>query len=205
MLVLESVYFSYREPLLRGVNLIVEKGSRIAIMGKSGAGKTTLLKIMAGLLAPQKGRVARGFRAVSYIPQNAGLVETATALENVLYATLSAKGIFLGLWDAALREKAEKVVESVGLGHKKNVIVSRLSGGERQRVAIARALMQGAELILADEPISNLDYENAVSVLRILTNQPGISVVAVMHDVDLAMEYFSRGYELRNGVLVELW
>ncbi|MFN3804657.1 MAG: ATP-binding cassette domain-containing protein [Pyrobaculum sp.] len=205
MLVVKSLEFWYnhKAALLRDISLEVWRGERIVIMGKSGVGKTTLLKILAGLLSPRRGVVENRFRT-AYIPQNLGLVETATALENVLYATLDTAGLLFGFWRREAAERASRALEAVGLLERRNMKVSSLSGGERQRVAIARALMQEAELILADEPVSNLDVENARAVLKLFTNLPA-AVVAVMHDVDLAMEFFHRGYRLEGGRLVELW
>ncbi|MFN7106118.1 MAG: ATP-binding cassette domain-containing protein [Pyrobaculum sp.] len=206
MLVVKSLefWYSHESALLHDVSLEIRHRERMAILGKSGVGKTTLLKILAGLISPRRGVVENRFRKTTYIPQNLGLVETATALENVLYATLDAAGLLFGLWKREAVERAGRALEAVGLYQKRKMKVSSLSGGERQRVAVARAIMQGAELVLADEPVSNLDLDNARSVLKLFATLP-TAVVAVMHDIDLAMEFFHRGYRLEGGRLVELW
>lgn len=204
---MKSVYFSYNggPSLLSGIDFTLGRNDRVAVLGKSGVGKTTFLKIIAGLLKPVRGEVVNNFSKVSYIPQNLGLVETATALENVMYASLDSLGLFLGVWKRQRREEALKCLSAVGISHLADAKVSSLSGGERQRVAIARALMQKADLILADEPVANLDLDTASSVLKTLTSLSDVAVVAVMHDVDLAMEYFQRGYKLEGGRLIQLW
>lgn len=205
MLVVRGVSFSLNgRALLSGVTLQLGRGEKAALMGRSGAGKTTLLKIIAGIHRPQSGEVLRGTKRVAYIPQNLALVEGASALENVLLGTLDLVGLHLGFWRRSQVERAVEALKAVGLGDKLYEKVERLSGGERQRVAIARALANRSELVLADEPVSNLDVETARSVLEILTSIDA-AVLAVMHDVDLAEEYFDAGYLLEGGVLKRLW
>ncbi|MEM0479737.1 MAG: ATP-binding cassette domain-containing protein, partial [Pyrobaculum sp.] len=133
------------------------------------------------------------------------LVETASAVENVLFGSLDWRGFYIGIWRRDLKERALEALRVVGLEKLADVKVYRLSGGERQRVAIARALMQKSGLILADEPVASLDRETAESVLEILTSLNGVSVVAVMHDEDLARKFFQRGYLMTDGRLVRLW
>ena len=205
MLKMVDIYFSYDgRPLINSLSLEVGEGERVAVMGRSGVGKTTLLKIASGLIKPHRGVVEVKAR-LSYIPQNLGLVETASALENVLFGSLDWRGFYIGIWRRDLKERALEALRVVGLEKLADVKVYKLSGGERQRVAIARALMQKSGLILADEPVASLDRETAESVLEILTSLNGVSVVAVMHDEDLARKFFQRGYLMKDGRLVRLW
>jgi len=112
----------------------------------------------------------------------------------------------VGLWSRRDIEEALEALRAVGLESKAMTRVDRLSGGERQRVAIARAIFQGAKVILADEPVSNLDYETAELVLSKLVGlaDRGVTVIAVMHDYDLAFKYFKNVYVLKDGTLREL-
>ncbi|MCX8136950.1 ABC transporter ATP-binding protein [Pyrobaculum aerophilum] len=192
--------------ILRDVTLEINRGEAVALLGKSGAGKTTLLKIGAGILKPTSGIIERHVSRIGYIPQSIGLIEGATVLENVLIASGNPLGIFTGRWPRHLIEKAVQVLRQVGLGDRLREPVANLSGGEKQRVAIARALIYGAEIILADEPVSNLDLQTAEDVLKLLIAfKENGAVLAVLHDVDLAIKYFDKGYRLEGGKAYRIW
>ncbi|WP_337862426.1 ATP-binding cassette domain-containing protein [Nitrososphaera sp.] len=216
---LHDLAFSYDDRVLfSGVNLSVRRGDCVAIIGKSGLGKSTLLRIINGFLRPSAGTV-RIFgtpvngsygselrRKVAYIPQNLGLVENATVLENVLLAraTESPLRTLFGLWDKKFVSEARALLHDVGLGDKASRKVARLSGGERQRVAIVRAVMQGARIILADEPVANLDHDTASSILDLLTSlakkdQERVTILVVIHDQELAAKYIGEAYALSQG------
>jgi len=218
---MKDVEFSYETlKVLKGVSLEVKLGERIAIMGRSGSGKTTLLKIIAGLLKPEGGFVrVLGYNLmngsfknvqgkIAYIPQNLGLVEGGSALYNILLARAPSKPtrFLLGFWDKKDIEEALEALRIVGLESKAMKRVDRLSGGERQRVSVARAIFQGARIILADEPVSNLDMETAESVTASLASlaSRGVTIIAVLHDYDLALRFFERVYILKDGKLWEL-
>lgn len=218
---MKDVEFSYETlKVLKGVSLEVKLGERIAIMGRSGSGKTTLLKIIAGLLKPEGGFVrVLGYNLmngsfknvqgkIAYIPQNLGLVEGGSALYNILLARAPSKPtrFLLGFWDKKDIEEALEALRIVGLESKAMKRVDRLSGGERQRVSVARAIFQGARIILADEPVSNLDRETAESVTASLASlaSRGVTIIAVLHDYDLALRFFERVYILKDGKLWEL-
>jgi len=218
---MRDVEFSYGKlKVLSGVSLEAGFGDRIAIMGRSGSGKTTLLKIIAGLLKPDRGVVRvlgrdpsdSGFKDVqgkiAYIPQSSGLVEGGSALYNVLLARapLRPARFLLGFWDKRDVEEALEALRLVGLEAKAMRRVDRLSGGERQRVLIARAIFQDARIVLADEPVSNLDLETAESVMASLVSlaSRGVTIIAVLHDHDLALKFFERVYILKDGKLREL-
>ncbi len=217
---LKDIFFSYgSNSILRGVNLEVGYGEAVAIMGRSGSGKTTLLKIIAGLLRPEKGYVkvlghylqAGGLNSVkgriAYIPQTLGLIEGESALYNVLLARAPRKPLrfITGLWGGDDVEGAVEALRLVGLNGVGRRRVETLSGGEKQRVAIARAIFQGAVLLLADEPISNLDLDTAEALVNMMVSLKlrGLSVISVMHDRQLALKYFDRVYVLDGGVLRE--
>ncbi len=215
---LRDVFFSYgSNKILNGASLEIGYGEAIAIMGRSGVGKTTLLKIIAGLLRPEKGYVKvlgctmqtecsdslRG--RIAYIPQNLGLIEGESALYNVLLARAPNKPLrfVAGLWGRDDSNEAREVLRMVGLENKARNRVERLSGGEKQRVAIARAIFQRASVLLADEPVSNLDLDTAEAIVRLMVGlkSRGLAIIAVMHDRDLALRYFDKIYLLEGGVL----
>lgn len=203
------------------VNLNVNVGKCIAIMGKSGSGKSTLLRIINGSLKPLRGEVKvlgisidgkynNGLRrSVAYIPQSLGLVDNASVLENIMLARAADEPLraMLGLWRHEHTREASSILKSLGMEDKAKSKVNRLSGGERQRVAIARALMQGAKVILADEPVSNLDDDNARSILSVIKGlaSKGTTSIVVMHNKQLAEEYMDEAYHLNNGVFERIW
>lgn len=184
--------------ILRGISLDIKQGERVSVVGPSGSGKTTLLMVLSGLQKPTEGSVniaghditemnedaLANFRRenVGIVFQNFHLVPTMTALENVA-TPLEFAG------DKQAFEKAEKTLESVGLGHRLKHYPGQLSGGEQQRAALARALVAGPKLLLADEPTGNLDGETGEKVIQLLfdlSKSHGTTLVLVTHDTELA-------------------
>lgn len=215
-LVLENVTKTYSSPaqrtrVLRSVSLRLEPGEIVWVNGPSGSGKSSLINI-AGLLAtPSSGevrfngsdvthsssRVASDLRAqhIGMIFQSHNLLPELTALENVLLAMRRSKQL----------EEARALLERVGLGRQLNVRAKKLSGGQQQRVAVARALINAPELLLADEPISGLDLENADTILREIAaaSAAGCSVIISSHDPAVGA-IAHRGIKLEHGAVVAL-
>lgn len=203
-------------PVLRGIDLHVGQGERVAVLGRSGSGKSTLLHILGGLADPDSGEVridgslvgplspeARARlrnRRMGFVYQFHHLLPEFTAMENV------AMPLLLGAHKISeARERAVDTLESVGLGERLEHRPSQLSGGERQRVAIARALVADPAVVLADEPTGNLDQESAdqvFSVMLDLAQRRGTAFVVVTHDEDLARQMQRRLY-LTDGHLIE--
>jgi len=203
-------------PVLRGVELVVERAERIAVLGRSGSGKSTLLHILGGLADPDSGEVridgvtigplnaeARARlrnRRMGFVYQFHHLLPEFTAMENV------AMPLLLGAHRIAeARNRAVEVLEAVGLGGRLDHRPNQLSGGERQRVAIARALVADPAVVLADEPTGNLDQESAdqvFSVMLDLAQRRGTAFVVVTHDEELARRMQRRLY-LVDGQLIE--
>ena len=204
------------EPVLRGVDLSIERGESIAILGPSGSGKSTLLHVLGTLEPPTSGRVlwegedvsswdldalAR-FRneKIGFVFQHHYLLPQCSAFENVLVPTLPAgKTIDRG----AVEARARELLERVGLGARLTHRPAQLSGGERQRVAVVRALINEPELVLADEPTGSLDEDSADGLGELLVElnrEHGVALVVVTHSRRLG-ERMGRVLELRAGKL----
>ena len=197
---------------VKGATLTVSEGEFVTLLGRSGSGKSTLLNMVVGLLAPTEGTVtlcgqalagmsdeaasALRNRAVGFVPQGAGVLSTLTVLDNVrLPAYLS----------AGVREeegRALELLEAVGLKELANQYPRALSGGELRRVAIARALMNRPKVIVADEPTSSLDADNAAMVVDIFKKlaRGGTGVLMVTHDTS-SIEQSDRLFDMVGGVL----
>jgi lipoprotein-releasing system ATP-binding protein len=198
--------------VVHSIDLDIEVGEALCVMGASGAGKSTLLHIMGTLDRPTKGRVfykgvdlfsknedyLAAFRneKMGFVFQFHHLLAEFTALENVMMPCRIA-----GQSIAESRKKAESLIEEVGMGDRKNHFPNELSGGEKQRVAIARALVRGPEILFADEPTGNLDSTNGERIQNLffdLKVRKGLTVVCVTHD-QLFAKRFPRLQSMKDG------
>lgn len=202
--------------VLNHLDISINSGERIAIVGTSGSGKSTLLHILGGLDVPTSGEVwLHGQRIndlnetqrgelrnqyLGFIYQFHHLLAEFTAIENVAMPLLMRKAVPI----ATARQQSIELLEKVGLGHRLTHRPGELSGGERQRVAIARALVTKPSLILADEPTGNLDYANAQAVFEILSELQkdfNTALLMVTHDRQLA-QLADKQLALQNGTWV---
>ncbi|HRP03820.1 MAG TPA: ABC transporter ATP-binding protein [Opitutaceae bacterium] len=201
---------------VRGINLTIESGEFVAIMGASGSGKSTLMNVLGCLDRPSKGRylldgvdtsdLDRNERAdlrnqkLGFVFQGFNLLARTTALENVELPMLyNPKRIP----SREKRKRALEALEIVGLAERADHLPNQLSGGQQQRVAIARALVNNPQILLADEPTGNLDSKTSVEVMGVFQklNERGITIVMVTHELDIA-RYCKRNLIVRDGLLV---
>lgn len=201
--------------VLKGINLQVEKGEFVAVMGTSGSGKTTLMNIIGCLDIPTSGRYLLADKEVSllsddelsvirnehlgFVFQNFYLLPYATVLENVLLPSL-----YIEKNRDNVGQKAADLLEIVGLGERIKFKPSQLSGGEQQRVAIARALINDPDLLLTDEPTGQLDSKTAVEIMNLLVrmNKDGKTVIVITHDPNIA-SYAQRTVRIKDGVIIQ--
>lgn len=223
--VLKGIQKSFGNNLvIKGLDLEIDRGSMVAIVGPSGSGKTTLLRMINGFVIPDEGKVyvngeelnlsnvRRIRKKVGMVYQLFNLVERLSVLENVLIGSLGRyDGILtsilpvVGFFPKREREKALEILDFVGLYNKAYERVDRLSGGQKQRVAIARALMQEPSILLADEPVANLDPRTGRVIMELFTRinrERGITVVCVLHHVEYLKDFFNRAVALADGVII---
>ncbi|MDB5392318.1 MAG: yknY 3 [Planctomycetaceae bacterium] len=198
---------------LRGVTFEVQRGERVALLGKSGSGKSTVLNLLGGLdrptsgslnvagndLAHLSGKHLARFRSttVGMIFQSFNLIPSRTAFENVELPM-----IFSGYAPRQRQIEAQSALEAVGLGNRMRHRPAQLSGGENQRVAVARSLVNRPEIILADEPTGNLDSATAREVMDLILNHVqthGATLILVTHDEELASTYTNRVIRMKDG------
>lgn len=201
-------------PVLKDVNLTVERGDYVAIMGPSGSGKSTFMNILGCLDRPTAGEYLLDGHQVSQLGGNAlaqfrnktigfvfqgfNLLARSSLLDNVALPL-----VYSGIDKATRHQKAEQVLIKVGLGKYLNSRPSQISGGQQQRVAIARALVNSPRLILADEPTGNLDSKTSEEIMELFDslNREGISIVLVTHETDIA-EHAKRQVRFLDGKIV---
>jgi putative ABC transport system ATP-binding protein len=196
---------------LSGIDLIVERGDFLAVMGSSGSGKSTLMNLIGCLDAPTRGRyLLEGIdvsglddfelafirnRKIGFVFQSYNLVPRTSALRNVELPLVYAR-----VPKAERRRRAEEALVAVGVGHRMEHQPSELSGGQQQRVAIARAIVTEPAIVLADEPTGNLDSASSDEVMQIFSrlNAAGRTIVMITHEPDVA-EYAKRVIHLIDG------
>jgi putative ABC transport system ATP-binding protein len=214
---LRKTYMLGKVPVnaLQGVNLKVEKGDFLAILGPSGSGKSTLLNMIGALDKPTEGKVFIEGVDVSTL-NGTGLADLRQRIGFVfqffnLIPRLTAKGnveltmAILGLGKSERRKRAEELLETVGLKERANHKPAELSGGERQRVAIARALANNPKFLLMDEPTGNIDSKTANEIIELvkkLNDENGVTIIVVTHDQHIALQT-KRSVQMLDGLIIQ--
>ena len=182
--------------VLKEISLSIEKGERIALVGKSGAGKSTLLKL---LYQQQRRRAA-------LVPQDLGLVRVLSVFHNVFIGRLNGHSTWYNIANLVRPfqteiEKISQILERLSLGDKIFSAVDQLSGGQQQRTAVGRSLYHAGDIFIGDEPVSNVDEHQSCVVLENI-NEKHDTVILAMHDVELAVNYSNRIIGLEGGRIV---
>lgn len=199
--------------VLKGINLTVNKGQRIVIIGPSGSGKSTFLRCLNLLEEPSKGQVLYNNIAltnnnklqmrkkIGMVFQNFNLFTNLTVLDNLILAPVKEEV----LTEKEALKKADKLLKEISLEDKKNAYPSSLSGGQKQRVAIARSLMMNPDIILFDEPTSALDPEMIEDVLNLMKRvaEEGMTMIVVTHELEFAKDIATDVLFMDKGVIVE--
>jgi len=199
--------------VLKGIDLIIEKGEYVALMGPSGSGKSTLMNLLGCLDTPTEGTYLLNGKDVSrmsdnqlaeirnkeigFVFQTFNLMPRTTALDNVALPM-----VYAGYSQSERKKRAEEVLTEVGLADRMDHEPNQLSGGQRQRVAVGRALVNKPSIILADEPTGNLDSKTSVEIMRLFDDihAKGNTVILVTHEEDIA-EHAHRIIRLRDGII----
>jgi putative ABC transport system ATP-binding protein len=199
--------------VLKGIDLEINKGEYVALMGPSGSGKSTLMNLLGCLDTPTSGTYILNGKDVSkmkddelaeirnkeigFVFQTFNLLPRTTALDNVALPM-----IYAGYSKSDRRARAEEVLTQVGLADRMDHHSNQLSGGQRQRVAVARALVNNPSIILADEPTGNLDSKTSVEIMKLFNeiHANGNTVILVTHEEEIA-EYAHRVIRLRDGIV----
>ena len=196
------------------ININIEQGEFVYVVGQTGSGKSTLLRLITRELLPSRGLVAVGGydlrkmrnadipyyrRDVGLVAQDFKLIPSLTVYENIAFVMEA-----MSVPKKIVAERTKDVINQVGLWRRRSMRPAQLSGGEQQRVAIARALANSPSLFIADEPTGNLDFHTAVDVMKILfgINQAGVTVVMSTHNQNIVNASRQRVIELDNGKLI---
>ena len=199
---------------LKDVNVHIDKGEFVFVLGHSGAGKSTFLKLMLREEKATKGEViVNGYnlskikeRDIPYMRRTLGvvfqdfrLIPNLTAYENIAFAMR-----VTNIAEKEIKRRVPYILNLVGLAGKQDKLPAQLSGGEQQRVALARALVHNPDLVIADEPTGNIDPQLSLEIMELLKaiNSTGTTVLVVTHEHELARRYAKRIIEMRSGVIV---
>ena len=216
MIRLIDIYKSYDNgtKALKGINLRIDDGEFVFLVGPSGSGKSTIIKLLTAEIAPSDGRLmVNGYnlnnitpRQVPYLRRTLGvifqdfrLINKKTVAENLTFGMR-----VVGATPREIRKRIPYVLELVGLSKKKDMRPDQLSGGEQQRVAIARALVNNPSMIIADEPTGNLDPQRSLEIMMLLEriNELGTTVLVVTHEKELVNRFSKRVVAIESGRII---
>ncbi|HSE83850.1 MAG TPA: ABC transporter ATP-binding protein [Thermodesulfobacteriota bacterium] len=210
----EDINFSYDgTEVLKGISITISKGKWVGLLGANGAGKSTLLKIISGILSPKSGKLLykteeirrldkrEVAKKIAYVPQSSSFSFPFTVAEIVLMG----RAPYFGKFEFE-REKdweiARQAMETVGIGHLQNRLVTEISGGEKQLTSLARALAQEPEVMVLDEPTTSLDLKHRTEIMKLLAKlkyEQSVSIIWATHDIFTALFYFDEIIMLKDG------
>lgn len=216
MIVLENVSKNYSAgaPAINNINLKIEKGEFVFIVGDSGAGKSTLIKLLLKELEPTSGKIyindkflnKMKRRKVPYLRRDIGVVFQDFRLlkDRSVYENIAFAQRVVEVPEKVIRRKVPAILSMVGLAEKYRSYPKELSGGEQQRVALARALVNNPPILLADEPTGNLDPKNSWEIMKLLEeiNKRGTTVVVVTHNKEIVDAMQKRVITMQKGVII---
>ncbi|MBF4692445.1 metal ABC transporter ATP-binding protein [Fusibacter ferrireducens] len=200
MIEIRNLYFSYSNQsmyVLNDINLVVNRGDYISVLGENGSGKSTLMKLILKMIPPTAGNLKNDFSRIGYVPQ---LFESLnTQFPITVYEILDSYRKTLKIKDKNCIENALAIVNMSAF---KNKLIGTLSGGQRQKIFIARALMGQPDLLILDEPSSGIDINSQDEIYRLIKKinvEQEVTVISVEHNLKAAMDNSSHIYHLKNG------
>ncbi len=200
MIEIKNLNFSYTKNspiILNDINLNIEKGTYLSILGSNGSAKSTLIKIILNLLKPNSGSININTKSIGYVPQKLDILNSQfpISISELLYCHLR-----------AIKSKDPSIImkslNAVGMADYKNTLIGNLSGGQTQKIFIARALMGNPDLLILDEPSTGIDIQSQEDIYSIITNlnrNLGITVVSVEHNLKAALENSTQIFRLSKG------
>ncbi len=204
---MKNLSFGYEDGLiLDDINLKVEKGDYVGIIGSNGTGKSTLIKLMLGLLQTRNGTINRTVKNIGYVPQVGLSVKgdfPATVMEVVMLNLYRSIGLFRRP-NKKHYGMADKALAIVGMSEYKDRLISKLSGGQQQRVLIAKSLVNNPEILILDEPIAGIDSENEKNIYQLLyqlNRENGITIIMVTHSIQGVRNAMNKIYEIKDKKL----
>lgn len=205
LLEIKNLDFGYnKEKVLKNIDLTINGGEFIALVGSNGAGKTTFVKLILGELSPDSGSIdfnlENGFRDVGYVPQLG--VGSSYNFPITVRELLSLPLKRRGKLTKAENDRIEEILKLVGIAEKVDVLYSELSGGQRQRVLIAKALITYPKFLILDEPTNGIDHNTKgklYSLLHHINKMHGITILIITHELDLVKDYLDRVYIVEDG------
>jgi len=211
---INQVYFSYgNTPVLHNIDLLIQEGEMVALLGPNGSGKTTLIKLLSGVLRPTAGDIhlngsilgrmkrKQVAQCVAVVPQEFSMPFAFSLREVVLLGRTPFLSLFSDEGEQD-RRVVQQAIELIGLASLKDRFFNELSGGERQKAILAMALAQEPKVLLLDEPTAHLDINHQMEILELvkrLNREQGVTVIAAIHDLNLAAIYFDRLILLKDG------
>jgi zinc transport system ATP-binding protein len=204
---IENMSFGYEDGLvLKDINMTINKGDFVGIIGSNGTGKSTLIKLILGILSPTKGTIRSDYTNIGYVPQVGFAVKAdfpATVREVVMLNLFKEIGLFKRP-NKKHHEMVEGVLQTVGMLDKADKQIGKLSGGQQQRVMIAKALVASPEILVLDEPTASIDAENEqilYELLNYLNKENNLTIVMVTHTIENIEESMNKIYLVKNKMI----